>query len=69
MSALAYRRGLSQAQAAERDVCLNCPLPECVGRRHADCPICDPNIVIAEYTLHLRGQVTRALNSLKKGVR
>jgi hypothetical protein len=68
MSALAWKRGLSHTQEQERDACLNCPLPDCVGRRHADCPICDPQIVIAEYRLHLRGQVTRAVNSLKRAM-
>jgi hypothetical protein len=67
VSAVAWKQDLSQSQRSEVDQCLSCPLPECVGRRHADCSICDPRIVIAEYKLILRGQVTRALNSLRRG--
>jgi hypothetical protein len=70
VSALVYRRGgyrdVSGQERAEIDVCLNCPLPECVGRRHADCPICDPQIVINECVLMWRSQVTRALGRLRK---
>jgi hypothetical protein len=67
VSAVAWKRDLSHSQQTEVNQCLSCPLPECVERRHADCPICDPQIVIAEYTLVLRGQVMRALNQLRRG--
>lgn len=69
MSAKAWQYGLTAIQRKEADVCLNCPLPECVGRRHMDCPICDPQIVINEMTLKWRAEVTSALGYLRRWAR
>lgn len=66
MSAAAYRRGVSEREREEIQVCLNCPLPECVGKRHMDCPIFDPKIVINEMILKWNAEVSSALRRLRK---
>ena len=59
MSAVAWKRGVSDREQREIQVCLNCPLPECNERRTVACPIFDYKIVLNEFLLELNKQAKR----------
>ena len=60
MSATAWRLDTSDRERAEMAACLNCPLPECYGRRHIECALWDPWICARELEREIWAAVARS---------